>query len=91
MPTRKQKSPRLLAVGVVALVAAIALIAWPARLPDVADAPAGAQQFAWNRDSLWSALETSFARTRAEGCTNEQTARLAADSVSSSMTQDGVS
>ena len=85
MPQRKQKSRRLRVIGVVTFLAAVALIAWPARLPDVADAPAGAQRFAWNRDSLWSALETSFARTRAEGCTNEQTARLATDSVDASL------
>src|SRR6188474_2635453 len=47
MPQRKQKSRRLRVIGVVTLVAAVALIAWPAPLPDVADAPAGAQRFAW--------------------------------------------
>ena len=81
-----RRTPRpLRAIGAGAFVAAVALIAWPARLPEVADAPAGAQRFIWNRDSLWSALETSFARTRAEGCAHAHAARLGADSVDATL------
>ena len=77
--TRTRRPLRAIVLG--AFVAAIALVGWPARLPDVADAPAGAQRFVWGRDSLWSALESSFATTRVEGCANEHATRLAAKSV----------
>ena len=70
---------RILSVGI--LAATIAALAWPARLPHVADAPAGAQPFVWGRDSLWNALETSFAVSRVDGCTHDRPFRAAADSV----------
>ena len=53
-------------VGVAAGIG-LAALAWPAAGPDVADATAGAQRFIWGRDSLWSALETSFARVACRG------------------------
>ena len=73
---------RVVAVGT--LLATVAL-AWPAPPPDVADAPAGARRFVWGRDSLWSALETSFAAGRSAACTNERRARAAADSIDATL------
>lgn len=69
------------AVAVGVLVTAVAALAFPAPAPDVADAPAGAPRFAWGRDSLWSALATSFETSRAAGCTIELAARAEADSI----------
>lgn len=76
----QNRTRRLRVIAIVGL-ALVAGLASPAPSPRVADAPAGAQPFAWGRDSLWSALETSFAGSRAEGCRNERTARTAADSL----------
>ena len=59
----------------------MAALAWPARAPRVADAPAGGKPFAWGRDSLWRALETSFAANRADGCTHELQVHAAIDSI----------
>jgi len=81
MSAKNQTHRRLRVIGGGALVAAVAALAWPAPPPDVAGAPAGAQKFVWGRDSLWSALETSFANSRTDGCTHERAARAAADSV----------
>ena len=70
---------RVIAAGV--LAAGVTALAWPVRQPNVAEAPVGSQRFVWGRDSLWSALETSFASSLADGCTNERAARAAADSI----------
>ena len=49
------------------------LLAWPAPRPGVADAPAGARQFVWGRDSLWSAIDSSFLARRKSGCSAKGT------------------
>ena len=85
MPARNLTKRSRRVIGLSALVATATGLAWPARPPVVADAPAGAQRFVWGRDSLWSSLETSFAATRGEGCNNERAARAAADSVDSTL------
>ena len=74
---------RIIAVGVIA--AAVTALAWPARQPEVADAPAASQRFVWGNDSLWSALEASFAESRADGCADERAARAATDSVAGTL------
>lgn len=81
MPERNNTNRRLRLVGLGVLAASLAALAWPARLPRVADAPAGGKPFAWGRDSLWSALESSFAANRANGCAQERAIRAAADSI----------
>jgi hypothetical protein len=88
MSSSKQSRVRL-AIVVVGALAAAALM-WPAAPPHVADAPAGAQQFVWGRDSLWSALEASFERVRADGCTHESAARASADSIDGLLSRLGV-
>ena len=70
---------RLIGAGV--LVATVAALAWPAPPPHVADAPSGGKPFVWGRDSLWRALETSFAESRSKGCLVERAARAASDSI----------
>jgi hypothetical protein len=69
-----------------AFVMVVALV-WPALSPRVAEAPAGAQPFVWGRDSLWSALETSFATSRTAGCTDEHGVRSAADALDARLTK----
>ncbi len=81
MSAKNQTHHLLRVIGVGALVATVAALAWPAPPPDVADAPVGAQRFVWGRDSVWSALESSFASNRADGCTHERFARSMARSV----------
>src|SRR5688500_2349353 len=81
MPVQNQRSRRRRVAAVSILGAVVAALAWPARTPRVAEAPAGGKPFAWGRDSLWSALETSFAASRVDGCTHEVPVRAAADSI----------
>ena len=81
MPAKNQSRRRLPILSVGLLAVTVSALTWPARMPHVAAAPAGAQPFVWGRDSLWSALETSFARSRADGCSLERTFRAAADTV----------
>ena len=81
MPAQNQRPRRLRVVAVALIGATLAALAWPARMPRVADAPVGGKPFAWGRDSLWTALETSFAASRVEGCRHERSARASADSV----------
>ena len=81
MPVQNQRSRRRRVAAVAIFGAVFLALAWPARTPDVADAPAGGKPFAWGRDSLWSALETSFAASRADGCTHEVPVRAAVDAI----------
>jgi hypothetical protein len=69
-----------------AFIMVVALV-WPALSPRVAEAPAGAQPFVWGRDSLWSALEASFATSRTAGCTDEHGVRSAADALDARLTK----
>jgi hypothetical protein len=62
-------------------IAVVAALSWPASSPPVAAAPASAQRFVWGRDSLWSALESSFAASRVEGCARERMARETAGAI----------
>lgn len=68
MPPRlpSRRFARTLPAG--ALVLGIGVIGWPARDPTVPEAPVAARPFTWERDSLWNALEASFALRRAGGC-----------------------
>jgi hypothetical protein len=55
--------------GALGLVAAGAiLLTWPDRPPRVADAPAGAESFRWDRDGYWAELHGRFVDRTAEGC-----------------------
>lgn len=85
MPERNVQGSRLrvISVGVVAL--AVGALTLPAPQPRVPDAPKGAERFLWNRDSLWNALETSFVRSRAQGCINERGVRAAITSLAASL------
>lgn len=85
MSAKNQRYRRLRVIGVGALVATVAGLAWPAPPPDVADAPVGGQRFVWGRDSLWSALETGFVATRAAGCSIEGTALASIDSIDATL------
>lgn len=82
-PKKARWLARVIGAGVLAVVMALA---WPARSPTVADAPAGARQFRWGRDSLWTALEAGFVATRPAGCTRENAARRATDSIDATLT-----
>jgi hypothetical protein len=85
---RKNQTRRRLGVISVGIVAAtVGALTWPARDGDVPDAPRNARQFVWGRDSLWSALETSFAASRVDGCAHEKSARAAADSIDRALTK----
>lgn len=66
MPHRASRQQRIRLAA--ALIVAGAALSWPPAHPDLPDAPQGATQFAWNRDTAWTALETTFARTREQGC-----------------------
>ncbi len=78
---RKPTNRRLRVAGIGLLALTVCALAWPASAPRVADAPRGAQPFAWGRDSLWRALETSFVASRAEGCGQARALRAAVDSI----------
>src|SRR5687767_13447799 len=85
MSTKRQTRRPVRLIGFAALVTSVAALAWPAAPPDVADAPTGARQFVWGRDSVWSALESSFTTSRTGGCTNERAARAAEDSIGATL------
>lgn len=51
-----------------ALAVAFALLALPEPDKPIPAAPARAQSFAWNRDSVWGDLERRFVQARATGC-----------------------
>jgi hypothetical protein len=80
-----QTRRRLRVIAVALLAATVTALAWPASAPDVAEAPPGAQRFVWGRDSLWHALESSFARSRTTGCTDERAIRASADSLDTTL------
>jgi hypothetical protein len=54
-----------------------AALASPATPPVVPDAAADARPYRWNRDSLWTSLEASFAQHRAEGCKRQSPSAMA--------------
>ena len=58
---------RLVVAGAL-ILGALFLLALPWPAPPVPAAPTGGAPFAWDRDSLWRALEAEFAATRAAGC-----------------------
>jgi len=61
---------RLKVAGAVAgsLVGLGVLLSIPGAEPPVAAAPARGRGFAWNQDTLWRSLETTYVRTRLAGC-----------------------
>jgi len=85
MSGESQTHRRFRIVGICALAAAVAALAWPAPSPELAEAPAGARRFVWGRDSLWSTLETSFATSRAAGCSIAGTALASIDSIDATL------
>lgn len=85
-PSRVFRGRSLIALGA---IGAIASLAWPAPQPRVASAPSGGRAFVWNRDSLWNALEASFAQARASGCPNAGGARAAMDSLDATIIRLG--
>jgi hypothetical protein len=87
MPAKNLKNRRRRVISVGALVASVAALVWPAAPPIVAEAPGGAQRFIWGRDSIWAALEASFATRRTDGCTHERDGRSAFDSVDRPLTR----
>src|SRR3990172_2426447 len=66
-PLTLKRSTRYAAATLGLVVALFLVLAMPGPAPTVADAPAGARGFAWDRDSLWRALESSFVAARAAG------------------------
>jgi Permuted papain-like amidase enzyme, YaeF/YiiX, C92 family len=60
------QSRLLLMAGVCAAGVALLALPWPDGA--VPAAPVAARAFAWNRDSLWRALERDFVQARASGC-----------------------
>jgi hypothetical protein len=64
-----------------ASVAGVALLAIPLPDADVPAAPAAARAFAWNRDSLWRALERDFVAVRAAGCADSSATSIALSAV----------
>jgi hypothetical protein len=81
VPSKNQTRRVRRVAGVAVVAAALVALTWPAPDGDVADAPEGGKRFVWGRDSLWSALESGFATSRADGCAHEESARAAADSI----------
>jgi len=61
----------------------LVLLAVPSAAPDVPPAPARGRSFAWNRDSLWLALEQRFVAVRAEGCSATRSTARALDELDS--------
>ena len=53
---------------VLVVIAAAAALCLPASRPPVPPAPSTGAPFAWNRDSLWAALESRFVAARQAGC-----------------------
>ena len=69
----------------VAVAIAFAALSWPASTPVVPDAEAGKRPYIWNRDSLWTALESGFATGRTEGCANQRHASAAGQAIDSTL------
>jgi hypothetical protein len=74
-----------MALGALA-VTAVAL-SCPAPPTSVPDAPEGAQPFVWQLDSLWGALETTFARNRTRGCVDQGAGMAAIASLDATVTR----
>ncbi|MDZ4257751.1 MAG: hypothetical protein U0974_11015 [Gemmatimonadales bacterium] len=67
-PTNRRFRVRWHLVLPALLLAALAVLAVPAREPHLAPAPPGGGSFTWNRDTLWQAHEAAFLAARAAGC-----------------------
>jgi hypothetical protein len=65
----------------VAVMIAVAAVSWPASRPVVPDAEPGDRPYRWNRDSLWTALESGFAARRSEGCADQRLTSDAAQAI----------
>ncbi len=50
------------------LLSAFLILSVPAPHPEVGDPPVHGQSFVWNQDSLWLALEATYAAARTEDC-----------------------
>jgi len=82
--------PRLKTAGAVAgsLVALWVLLSLPGAEPPVAPAPARGHGFAWNQDTRWRSLETTFVHTRVAGCrTADRAAAVALSGLASTAEQ----
>ncbi len=73
---------RLTTAGAVAgsLVGLWSLLSIPGAEPPVAPAPERGRAFAWNQDTLWRSLETTYVKARVAGCGTAD--RAAADGLS---------
>ncbi len=73
---------RLTTAGAVAgsLVGLWSLLSIPGAEPPVAPAPERGRVFAWNQDTLWRSLETTYVKARVAGCGTAD--RAAADGLS---------
>ena len=69
------------------VAATLVALTWPAPPGAVSDAPEGGKRFVWGRDSIWNALEASFAASRSAGCNNERGVRALADSIDARLTR----
>src|SRR5687768_12008867 len=81
MTALKQRPRRLRAIAVALLFSAISALAWRAGMLRLGRATVGGKPFAWSRDCRWTALETSFAASRVDGCCHEVAVRACADSI----------
>jgi hypothetical protein len=88
MPDR-QTPRRLSALTSGALVLVLAPLVWPASRPEVKDESAASRPFAWNRDSLWNALEAGFAQHRVDGCSTGLDPQRATASLDSALVRLG--
>src|SRR6266576_3481833 len=73
---------RLTTAGAVAgsLVGLWSLLSIPGAEPPVAPAPERGRAFAWNQDTVWRSLETTYVKARVAGCGTAD--RAAADGLS---------
>jgi hypothetical protein len=78
-------APRRLQVASALLALAGAALLIPASDPVVPAAPTNAQPFVWRRDSVWEALEKTFAISRARGCADTVVARARLDELDASI------
>jgi permuted papain-like amidase YaeF/Yiix C92 family enzyme len=61
------RASRAIALGCAA-AGGLLLLAVPGAEPPVAPAPARGRSFAWNQDTLWRSLESTYVGARAAGC-----------------------